>query len=256
MGEFMEKALVWGYKRPPLLPLGQPHSLLAFLPQVYYNFLITGKEPLMPHEIPSLNLFMMCEQPRQAAFRPLPMGFHLRLCTPQEVPLWGKMNVDDPSSPTYMADYFAQVYAPRQEEFFRRCTFLCTEAGQPVATCFLWPAYGGRLHTLHWFKVLPEYEGQGLGRALLTCLLQDLPQGERPLYLHTHPSCFRAVGLYADFGFSLLSGPRVGSRQNDLEESLPYLRAAMPPDIFARLHTRPAPAQLLEAAALTDYAQF
>lgn len=207
-------------------------------------------------DIPPLNLFMMCPKPRGQAFRPLPEGLYTRLCRPEELALWGKMNLDDPRWPTFMQAYFDQVYAPRQEEFFRRCTFVCDGADRPLATCFLWPAYEGRIHTLHWFKVLPEWEGRGIGRGLLTCLLQGLGREDLPLYLHTHPGCFRAVGLYADFGFQLLEGPRVGGRPNDLAESLPYLRAAMPPEVFARLETAPCPSQLLEAAAATDYAQF
>lgn len=207
-------------------------------------------------EIPPLNLFMMCAQPRPGAFRPLPEGFYTRLCTPEELGIWGRMNVDDPRYPTYMADYFAQVYAPRREEFFQRCTFVCNGDGQPVATCFLWRAYGGRLPTLHWFKVLPEYEGRGIGRGLLTHLLRGLAPDSLPVYLHTHPHCGRAIGLYADFGFRLLSGPPVGGRSNDLEEGLPYLRQAMPPEIFARLHTAPAPRELLEIAGESPHSEF
>ena len=207
-------------------------------------------------KIPELNLFMMCEKVNPAAFRPLPEGYHIRLCRPKEREVWEKLNLDDPRYPQYMAQYFDRVYGERQEEFFQRCTFVCDEEDRPVATCFLWRAYGGRLPTLHWFKVLPQLEGRGLGRALLTHLLKDLGPGDLPLYLHTHPHCFRAVGLYADFGFRLLEGPPVGGRANHLRESLPYLRRAMPEEIFARLHTAPAPKELLEAATLTGQSEF
>ncbi len=200
-------------------------------------------------EMPELNLFMMCARVNRQAFRALPEGFHIRLCRPDELGTWGKLNLDDPRYPDYMAEYFARVYGARREEFFQRCTFVCDEGDRPIATCFLWRAYEARIHTLHWFKVLPAFEGRGIGRALLTWLLQGLGDEELPLYLHTHPSCFRAVGLYADFGFKLLSGPAVGERSNDWKEGLPYLREAMPPEIFARLETIPAPRELLEAAA-------
>lgn len=207
-------------------------------------------------EIPELNLFMMCREVDRRASRPLPEGFRFRLCREDELGIWGKMNVDDPQYPTYMAGYFDQVYAARREEFFRRCTFVCEGADKPVATCFLWPAYGGRIHTVHWFKVLPGQEGKGLGRALLSHLFQGLGRDSMPLYLHTHPHCLRAVGLYADFGFKLLQGPPVGGRPNDLQEAIPYLRAGMPKDIFARLQVTDTPQELLDAAASAAHSEF
>ena len=54
----------------------------------------------------------------------------------------------------------------------------------PVGTCFLWKAYG-KLDTLHWLKVKPEYEGKGIGRALIARVLQEKGLGSRfPAY---HP---------------------------------------------------------------------
>ena len=70
-----------------------------------------------------------------------------------------------------------------------------------------------------------------------------------PIYLHTHPSCFRAVHLYGEFGFRLLRGPAVGGRSNDLEKSLPYLEQAMPREYFQQLAFADAPQALLQAAA-------
>ena len=67
-------------------------------------------------------------------------------------------------------------------------------------------------------------------------------------YLHTHLSCFRAIHLYQEFGFQLLEGPAVGNRSNDLEESLPYLRQAMPAAYFQNLQYRKTPEELLQAA--------
>lgn len=207
-------------------------------------------------EIPPLNLFMMCTRPRPQAFRPLPQGYHTRLCRPEELELWGRMNLDDPAYPDYMMEYFNQVYAPRRQEFFQRCTFVCDADDHPIATCFLWPAYKEQLHTLHWFKVLPAYEGQGIGRGLLTHLLENLTERDYPIFLHTHPHCYRAVGLYADFGFRLLSGPPVGTRSNDWEEGLPWLRKAMPAAVFSRIQITPAPAHFLEVAGAMEQPEF
>lgn len=201
----------------------------------------------MALEIPALNLFMMCPKPRGEAFRQLPQGYHARLCRPEELSCWKELNSINPESIGFLDDYFQRVYAKEKELFFQKCTFVCDEKDRPVGTCFLWRAYG-KITTLHWLKVLPEYEGQGIGRGLLSHVLSQAGEGEFPIYLHTHPSCYRAVHLYQEFGFKLLSGPAVGARTNDLEESLPYLREAMPEESFQRLEIAEAPAELLQAA--------
>ena len=54
--------------------------------------------------------------------------------------------------------------------------------------------------------------------------------------------------MYQQFGFRLLDGPAVGNRSNDLKESLPYLRQAMPQEFFQSLEMEETPSELLEAA--------
>ena len=79
---------------------------------------------------------------------------------------------------------------------------------------------------------------------------------EYPVYLHTQPSSYRAIKLYTDFGFSLLTGGRVGQRENQLAQSLPILREVMPPAAYGRLTFAPAPEELLSAAASRKSANF
>ncbi len=191
----------------------------------------------MTDEIADKHLFMMCRRLDQSALRDLPAGYHFRLCRPDELELWKDMQlanvVDAPRS--LMDDYYAKWYAPRGDLFFHRCTFVCDDRDLPVGSAFLWKRYD-LYTTVHWFKVLPAYEGRGLGRALLSHLFRDLPAGEYPVYLHTHAGCYRAIKLYSDFGFALLTAPAViDGRPNEVVEALPYLREHMPPEDYRRL---------------------
>ena len=97
-----------------------------------------------------------------------------------------------------MTQYFNNVYLHNEEEFYNQCLFICDKNDKPVATCFLWKAYG-KIYTIHWLKVLKEYEGLGLGRAILTEVLKYIPDNYYPIYLHTQPGSFRAIKLYTDF---------------------------------------------------------
>lgn len=212
-----------------------------------------------PRNIPDYNLFMMCCAPRREAFAPLPAGFYFDLCRREELEIWKRFPFDTEEEArqgeAYMARFFANVYAAQEEEFFSRCLFVRAENGAPVGTAFLWRAYG-RVNTLQWVKVRKEYEGRGIGRALLTHLLMPLAPEEYPVYLHTQPSSYRAIKLYTDFGFSLLTGGRVGQRENQLAQSLPILREVMPPAAYGRLTFAPAPEELLSAAASREISEF
>lgn len=210
--------------------------------------------------IPDLNLFMMCVRPDPAAEAALPSGLSFDLCRPEELEIWKAFPFDDPEQARqyqgWMTRYFEEVYAPRRTLFFERCLFVRTSDGVPVATCFLWPAYSGQILTLHWFKVRKDWEGKGIGRALLTRTLQQRGAQQTPIYLHTQPSSYRAIKLYTDFGFALLTDPVVGSRPNHLEQSLPILRQWMPAEAYRRLRFAAAPAGFLAAVASSPIVQF
>ena len=90
--------------------------------------------------------------------------------------------------------------------------FICDASDKPVASTFIWRSYG-KINTIGWFRVLPEYEEHGLGRALLSEILKD---ADYPVYLHTQPTSARAIKLYSDFGFKLLTDPIIGYRKNEL----------------------------------------
>ena len=123
-----------------------------------------------------------------------------------------------------------------------------------MGTCFAWKAYG-EVWTIHWFKVWKYSEGRGLGRALLSAVMQTIPADGYPVYLHTQPGSFRAIGLYSEFVFSLLTDNAVGTRTNGLTESLPYLRHFMG-GRFQKLRFEESDGSFSEIAKRTAYSQF
>ena len=213
----------------------------------------------MGQGVPELHIFMMMDELDERAVKPLPTGFSIRNCRPDEYDAWKSMHIDDPAQASLyhgvLDDYFKLVYAPHGGLFFERCRFVCDANGAPVGTAFIWRAYG-EVNTLHWLKVLPSHEGLGIGRGLLSALFTELAPGDFPVYLHTHPTSFRAVKLYTDFGFRLLRDRRIGFRDNHLVESLPILERHMPASDYARLRSVDAPVDFLEAVRKTDYEQF
>jgi ribosomal protein S18 acetylase RimI-like enzyme len=213
----------------------------------------------MKEKIPDKNLFMMCTQVNTSAFCGLPKGYHIRNCKANELDIWKAMPFDEPEMGrkyySVMSDYFTNVYLEKEDEFFKRCLFVCDVEDKPIGTCFIWKAYN-KINTIHWLTVLKAYEGKGIGRALLSILMKDLQQDDYPVYLHTQPSSYRAIKLYSDFGFRLLSDPVIGNRTNDLQECLKILEEYMPERSYNKLRITSAPEYFLEAVSSSKIDQF
>lgn len=210
-------------------------------------------------EIPDLNVFMMCEALNFDALSEMPAGYSVRNCRPDELDIWKAMPFDEvgftEEHNKYMTDFFEATYGGKEELFFARTLFVCDPEDKPLATCFIWKAYD-EFNTVHWFKVLKEYEGKGIGRALLSIVMRDLKAEDYPVYLHTQPASFRAIKLYSDFGFALLAGEKFGSRKNDLDEYLPILEEFMPKQYFQNLKITTAPREFEETLNKYDTIQF
>ena len=202
---------------------------------------------------------MICKALHRRALSKLSSDFHVRTCRPEELPIWKAMPFDDPDTAheyePFMTQFFEMTYGGKEDLFFSKTLFICDHNDIPVATCLLWKAYD-EFNTIHWLKVLPGYEGLGIGRALLSLIMKNLSQEEYPVYLHTQPESYRAIKLYSDFGFELLKDDPIGMRSNDLEECLPILEDYMPKEAFLQLRVTHAPKSFLEKMQGFDTNEF
>ncbi len=199
---------------------------------------------LAEKDIPDLNIFMMCEKLNSYAISDLSDTYHIRKCRKDELDIWKNMPFDDPDEAIeyrkFMTDYFDTVYGNKGNLFYKKCLFVCDNNDKPIATAFIWKAYD-EINTVHWLKVLKNYEGKGIGRALLSIIMKELKEEDYPVYLHTQPSSYRAIKLYSDFAFHLLSDSIIGLRENNIEECLPILKKYMPDTDFKNLQITRAP---------------
>lgn len=213
----------------------------------------------MAQNIPDKNLFMMCSKLNIDALSSLPEGFTFRLCKKDELNIWKDMHFDDKKIALeyrgYMDKFFNDVYAPYGDLFFDKCLFVCDKDDTPVAICFSWKIYD-KITTLHWFKVVKEYENLGIGRALLSKVMSEIKDCEYPVFLHTQPSSYRAIKLYTDFGFEFITDEYVGARKNELDDSLPILKEFMTDDSFKKIKTTNAPKYFLNTIPKDDINRF
>jgi GNAT superfamily N-acetyltransferase len=86
----------------------------------------------------------------------------------------------------------------------RQCFILDVE-GRPIGTATAWfdPDYQGKDYgRVHWVAIVPELQGQGLAKPLLTMICRRLREmGHERAYLMTAPERIPAINLYLKFGF-------------------------------------------------------
>ena len=210
-------------------------------------------------DIPDLNIFMMCEKLNNNALSNIPKGYYIRNCRPDELEIWMNFpfdnEVDKIKYRDFMINYFNDVYKDKEDEFYNRCLFICDKNDKPISTCFIWKAYN-KINAIHWLKTLKEYENNGFGRALLSYLMKSLKDEDYPIFLHTQPGSFRAIGLYSDFGFKIVTNKTIGIRNNDYEECLPILKRFMRKDVFDKLEFIEAPSYIDECAKSSKVDEF
>ena len=118
--------------------------------------------------------------------------------------------------------YFKERFLPHPKELTRRCLFVENATGDKIATLTAWWAYTGtrRDPWLHWVAVKPEYQGHGLGKALVSRGMQLMLEleGDQDVYLSTQTWSYRAVGLYKQMGFTYTAEKGIGGRPNDQYE--------------------------------------
>jgi ribosomal protein S18 acetylase RimI-like enzyme len=189
-------------------------------------------------QIPDWNIFMVCTKLNTNAISELKPEYTTRSLRVDEIEFWLKAPFDTEQESLeykqFMLDYFENVFVTKKDKFYSDTKVICNSNDEPIAICLVWKVYD-EFYTVQWFKVLKQYENQGIGRALLSLVLKDLDDSQYPIYLHTQPSSYRAIKLYADFGFQLLDCSKVGSRKNDLQKCLPLLRELIPNNEFAKL---------------------
>ena len=127
--------------------------------------------------------------------------------------------------------YFQTEYLPYIKELERRLFFLQTREGENIATVTIWWNYTGERRdvSLHWVGVKPEYQGLGLGKALVFESMERMLriEGDRDVYLHTQTWSYKAIGIYLQAGFEFIKEGSFSGYENDYEKAIPILKEKM-----------------------------
>ncbi|MHB1151536.1 MAG: GNAT family N-acetyltransferase [Eubacteriales bacterium] len=105
-------------------------------------------------------------------------------------------------------EYLRREFLPYRDELRKRMLFVITPDGKRVGTATAWwnDFNSERTPWVHWVSVRPEYQGLGLGRAVIyeaVRLLHEI-NGDKEFYLHTQTWSHKAVLLYESAGFEIV----------------------------------------------------
>ena len=134
--------------------------------------------------------------------------------------------------------YFRDTYLGDMEALKQR--FICVvNAMDEFAGCVIaWREKIGdaAIPAVHWLVVSPKEQGRGIGRALMQKLLERFAELDGfPVYLHSQPCSYVAIGLYSSLGFRALKSGSVMGYENQFREAAEALKPLMPPEKFRKL---------------------
>jgi ribosomal protein S18 acetylase RimI-like enzyme len=163
----------------------------------------------------------------------LPEGYSFNWYVPGKEEKWAEIeaSVGEFENAEHGLVYFRNEYLPFLDELKRRLLFIQNEYGEEIATITCWWNLTGerRDPSVHWFAVKKEYQGVGLGKALVSeCLNRFLIlEDDRDIFLHTQTWSYKAIGLYLKTGFEILSDESFAHYKNDYDRALPILKTVL-----------------------------
>ena len=157
---------------------------------------------------------------------PLPDHFSLRWYQPGDDQEWFRIQSTADRLNEITPDLFARQFGKDEHELARRQCFLLNSRGNAIGTATAWfndNFEGKRFGRVHWVAILPEYQGRGLAKPLMTTICHRLRElGHTRAYLTTSTARLGAIRLYLRFGFvPMIRNAAEEAVWNNIEEKMP-----------------------------------
>jgi len=146
---------------------------------------------LLDKSIPYHNIIMCRKSGVSVPQAILPEGYSFKNFSAGDEIHWAEIeaSVGEFASTEEAEYYFKTEYLPFLKELERRSIFIETVKGEKIATFTIWWNYSGnlRIPSVHWVAVKPEYQGLGLGKAVVLKGIEKALsiEGDRDIYLNT-----------------------------------------------------------------------
>ncbi len=160
----------------------------------------------------------------------LPEGYVFKLYTKGDEKSWADIMVSVGEFDSYKEalECFQKDYLPYQEEVLRRTLFIEAVDGEKIGTLTNWWNYtqGRRDPSIHWVGVKPEYQGLGLGKALVFEGMRRMieMEGDRDYFLHTQTWSYKAITIYLKAGYDFIKEETFCDYSNDYDKALETIK--------------------------------
>lgn len=153
-----------------------------------------------------IRLWMINEEIRSCPLAPLKEGFNLRPWQIGDTQVWAEIitQAGEASHLQAALTRFTAEFSGLEQLLQSRCLILQTRDGQPIGTAMGWlnKEFGdGTYGRLHWVSIIPEYQGLGLARPLVTHAIERMKSDHTKAYLKTQTTSYKGIKLYLDYGF-------------------------------------------------------
>jgi GNAT superfamily N-acetyltransferase len=134
-----------------------------------------------------------------------PPGFSFRMFRPGDEKTWTDIWRRSDRYGAVAPDAFAREFGSDARALAQRQFYLLDGGSSAIGTASAWfpdEPHGPDCGCVHWLAVVPEYQGRGLSRPLLSAVLMRMRDlGYRSAFLRTQTVRIAAIGLYLGFGF-------------------------------------------------------
>lgn len=134
-----------------------------------------------------------------------PAGWSLRRFQAGDEANWRRIHLAAEKQHAITPDLFRRQFGDDARLLNERQYYLLHPCGAAVGTATAWfddTFQGGGWGRVHWVAMLPAYQGQGLGRPLMSAVCRRLRElGHGRAFLRTAATRIPAIRLYRQFGF-------------------------------------------------------
>lgn len=99
--------------------------------------------------------------------------------------------------------HFQREFGQHADEMHDRCFLLEDGQGLAIGTTTAWynTLQGEPFGRIHWVAIIPEHQGRGLAKPLLSHAMKRLARTHNKAYLTTQTTSWKAIQMYLQFGF-------------------------------------------------------
>ncbi len=154
--------------------------------------------------IPNLEVLMVRTTLEDLPYAELPTEYHIRTYRDGDAMEWVRIHELADKYNKVTNETFKHEFGYNLEAMRDRGFFLESSAGEVIGTATAWyddDFEGQPYGRVHWVAIIPEYQGRGLAKPLLSKVMARLTRTHDKAYLVTSSARIPAIHLYLKYGF-------------------------------------------------------